>query len=64
MMTDEQILSLASKYLELHPIHGDESVWDEWCGKQKDLLKFAQAIYEEGYEQHRKDILGEELYYD
>lgn len=30
MMTDEQILSLASKYLELHPIHGDVSVWKEW----------------------------------
>ena len=62
-MTEEQILALASKYLELQPIHGDVSVWDEWCGTQEDLLKFAQAIYEEGYEQHRKDILGEELYY-
>jgi hypothetical protein len=40
-MTEEQILTLASKYLELHPIHGDVSVWDEWCGKQEDLLKFA-----------------------
>ena len=47
-MTDEQILKLAFKYLQLHPIHGDESVWDEWCGKQEDLLKFARAIYQEG----------------
>jgi hypothetical protein len=43
-MTEEQILTLASKYLELHPIHGDESVWDEWSGKPEDLLKFARAI--------------------
>ena len=31
-------------------------------GSEEDFLKFAQAIYEEGYEQHRKDILGEKLY--
>ena len=43
-MTEEQILELASKYLELHPIHGDESVWDEWSGKPEDLLKFAREI--------------------
>jgi len=54
-MTEEQILSLASKYLELHPIHGDESVWDEWCGKQEDLLKFARAILEEGRESASPD---------
>lgn len=30
---------------------------------EEQLLTFARAIYEEGYEQHRKDILGEELYY-
>jgi hypothetical protein len=48
-MTEEQIFELASKYLELHPIHGDVSVWDEWCGKPEDLLKFALAIHEDGY---------------
>ena len=54
-MTNEQILKLASKYLELHPIHGDESVWDEWCGKQEDLLKFARAIRENGYDEGYDD---------
>ena len=49
MMTDEQILKLASKYLELHPIHGDESVWNEWCGKQEDLLKFARCLLDYGF---------------
>jgi len=48
-MTEEQIFELASKYLELQPIHGDESVWDEWSGKPEDLLKFALAIHEDGY---------------
>lgn len=41
-MTEEQIFELASKYL-------DESVWDEWSGKPEDLLKFARAIHEDGY---------------
>lgn len=54
-MTDEQILSLASKYLELQPIHGDVSVWDEWCGKQEDLLKFAQEIYRKAYSTGHRD---------
>ena len=49
-MTDEQILSLASKYLELHPIHGDE-----WCGKQEDLLKFARCLLDYGFSEGHKD---------
>lgn len=62
-MTDEQILTLASKYLELHPVHGDESVWDEWCGKQEDLLKFAQVIYQEGFDEGRYEQVLENMNY-
>jgi len=54
-MTEEQILTLASKYLELHPIHGDVGVWDEWSGNPEDLLKFAQAIYSEGFSDGYKE---------
>jgi len=50
-MTDDEILTLASKYLELHPIHGDESVWDEWSGKPEDLLKFSREIFEKGQQE-------------
>jgi hypothetical protein len=60
-MTDEQILTLASKYLELQPIHGDESVWDEWCGKQEDLLKFAREIYQEGVNYGYDKVLSADL---
>jgi hypothetical protein len=56
-MTEKQIFELASKYLELHPIYGDESVWDEWSGTPEQLLKFAEAIYDmgksDGYEDGR-----------
>ena len=62
-MTEEQILTLASKYLELHPIHGDESVWDEWCGKQENLLKFAEAIYKEGFDEGRYEQVLEHMNY-
>jgi len=54
-MTDEQIFELASKYLELQPIHGDESVWDEWSGKPEDILKFAREMYEKGFGDGWKD---------
>ena len=60
-MTEEQILTLASKYLELHPIHGDVSVWDEWCGKQEDIIKFARAIYQEGVNYGYDKVLGADL---
>ena len=43
MITNKQILELASKHLYC------ECVSCEWSGKSEDILKFAQAIYEEGY---------------
>jgi len=56
-MTNEDILKLAETY-------GIGVNKYKICICWKDeLLKFARAIYEEGYEQHAKDILGE-LYYD
>ena len=45
-MTDEQILKLASKYLEFNQFHGDESDCEEWCGTQEELSKFARAVCE------------------
>lgn len=54
-MTDAKILELASKYLQLQPIHGDESVWDEWCGKQEELLKFARCLLDYGFSEGHKD---------
>jgi hypothetical protein len=60
-MTEEQILELVKEHFRCEE---DGYGWTEFAGKPDVFLKFAQAIYEEGYEQHRKDILGEELYYD
>ena len=40
-MKDEELLKLASYFLTLHPI--DEN-------KPENLLKFARALYEEGYD--------------
>jgi len=44
MITNEQILELASEHL-----YCNVSVV-EWSGKSEDILKFARAIYEEGYD--------------
>jgi len=65
-MTDEQILELAKSCgMDNFTGRTDEDklspYWECW---EEQLLKFAQLMYVEGYEQHRKDILGEELYYD
>jgi hypothetical protein len=44
MITDEQILKIAREHLYILT-----SV-NEWCGEDEDILKFARAIYEEGYD--------------
>ena len=62
-MTDEQILELAKS--RGFSFDEDDETW--FCF-EKELLKFAALIYtigikvgyDEGCEQHRKDILGEE----
>lgn len=56
-MTEEKIIELAETFGITPNKYKVCIIWKD------ELLKFAQAIYEEGYEQHRKDILGEELYY-
>jgi len=44
VITDEQILQIASEHLYVLT-----SV-NEWCGENEDLLNFARAIYEIGNE--------------
>ena len=48
-MKDEELLKLASYFLTLHPI--DEN-------KPENLLKFARALYEEGYDDGYSKVLG------
>lgn len=61
-MTDEQILELASQYLH-YDVDGDRA--DEWRGEHYELLKFARAIrqngYDEGYDDgfNARDSLGD-----
>jgi len=49
MITNEQILELASEHL-----YCNVSVV-EWSGKSEDILKFAQAIYQKGYDEGNDD---------
>jgi len=44
MITDEQIFQIAREHLYVLT-----SV-NEWCGEDEDILKFARAMYEEGYD--------------
>jgi hypothetical protein len=68
-LSDEEILELAKnceidfsiKWRLKGGKSSNQMYWECW---EEQLLKFAQLMYVEGYEQHRKDILGEELYYD
>lgn len=64
-MTTEEIVKLAEdsgiSFAVCFDKHGH--TYDGIKGREGDFLKFAQAIYDQGYEQHRKDILGEDLYY-
>jgi hypothetical protein len=46
-MTDEQLIKLASQYLH-YDVDGDMAT-DEWRGAHYELLKFALAIHEDGY---------------
>lgn len=52
-MTDEQIISLAENYLEVL-ISEDNGSGDrptDFAATSEQLLEFARAIYEEGYDQ-------------
>lgn len=67
-LTDEQeIFELIRQNLPENLCYSSEGGLTDECkiwGTREDVFNFVQAIYEEGYEQHRKDILGEKLYYD
>jgi len=47
-MTNKQIFELMEKHFHLCPVH--DSAYIEWVGEERDFLKFAKAIYEEGYD--------------
>jgi hypothetical protein len=47
-MTNEQIFKLMEEHFHLCPIHDSSCI--EWVGKESAFLKFAEAIYEEGYD--------------
>ena len=48
-MTDEQIISLVKQYFTEEWCEEDGNGWTEFAGKPDAFLKFAQAIYENGY---------------
>ena len=45
-MTDEEILEIASNYLH-YDVDGNKAY--EWRGEPHELLKFARALYAEGF---------------
>jgi hypothetical protein len=53
-MTDEQILSLVKEYFNAAGVRDDGSS-SEYCGTPDTFLKFARAIYKDGYEDGRWD---------
>jgi hypothetical protein len=52
-MTDEQIFELMDEHFHLGCIH--DSSYVEYVGQANDFVKFARAIYKEGYEMARLD---------
>jgi hypothetical protein len=52
MITDEQILKIASEHLYILT-----SV-NEWCGEEGDILNFARAIYEIAYNEGHDEGWG------
>ena len=50
-MTDQQILELANEYLEEWEADEDGRTWKEYSGTCKDILDFAQKIYQMGYDE-------------
>jgi len=49
-MTDQQILELANEYLEEWEADEDGRTWKEYSGTCKEILDFAQKIYQMGYD--------------
>lgn len=50
-MTDEQIISLVKEHFTEEWCEEDGCGWTEFAGKPDAFLKFAQLMYEEGYDQ-------------
>jgi len=48
-MTDTQILELVKEHFEEWEADEDGYCWVEFAGKPDDFVKFAQKIYEMGY---------------
>ena len=59
-MTNEQILELVKEHFEEGGIQDDGSC-NEWYGNTDAFLKFAQLMYEEGYEQCSFDMGDENV---
>ena len=49
-MSKEQIISLVKEYFVEEWCEEDGNGWVEFSGKPDAFLKFAQAIYEQGYD--------------
>jgi hypothetical protein len=49
-MTDEQILELVKEHFTEEWCEEDGCGWTEFAGKPDVFVKFAQLIYEEGYD--------------
>ena len=58
-MTNKQIFELMEKHFHLCPIH--DSAYIEWVGEERDFLKFAEAIYQEGVNYGYDKVLGADL---
>ena len=70
-MTNSKILELAETFelikrnLPEKLCYSSEGGLSDECkiwGTRENVFNFVRAIYEEGYEQHRKDIMGEGYY--
>ena len=49
MILDEEVIKLAEEYLEEWEADEDGNTWMEYSGTTKDIIDFAQKIYEMGY---------------
>ena len=65
-MTNDELLKITKEYLREGKVV--DSSLPQYYGDFASIIMFASQIYKNGFDegckQHRKDILGEELYYD
>jgi len=63
MILNEEIIKLAEEYLEEWEADEDGNTWMEYSGTTKDIIDFAQKIYEMGYNEGGYDtsiVMGDE----